>query len=222
MRKILLRMNRARNLNKEHGFEIAEALVASVVIMIVLVSTAFGLSSSFRSSASVENHNKAVQLANEVIAISKQSSYRKLYVATQPVTSDLFGPGKCDPQTTVPAGTTQVLTGQDNTPFPGLTYCVAKKFGGNTGIGSTFYVQTQIAYLKTASSYDASTNSDSFVSNGAYYAKRVYVTIRWQDVAAGTGSWSSYVASFTASPSPSDCVPDRITQSAAPAPGCAP
>lgn len=222
MGKLLLRLNRERNLTKEHGFEIAEALVASVVIMIVLVSTAFGLSSSFRSSASVENHNKAVQLANEVIAVSKQSSYRKLYVATQDVTSDLFGAGKCDPQSTVPAGTTRVLTGQDNAPFPGLKYCVSKKFGGNTGIGSTFYIQTQIVYLKTASSYDASSNSDAFVTNGDYYAKRVYVTIRWQDVAAGADNWSSYVASFTASPSPSDCVPDRITQSLAPAPGCAP
>jgi len=214
----------------EGAFSIAEALIASVIIMIILVATASGFSSSFRSSASVENNNKAVQLANEVQAIARQSNYRDLWVASQTPTNELFGTGKCENQSNTPAGTTRVTSGENNSPFKGLVYCKSKRFGGGEGVGTTFYVQTQISYLKTSAAYDSgSDNANNSIVNGSFYSKRVYVTVRWQDVAAGEDKWSTVKTSYTRSPDSSDCLPDRISNtgknadgSALKVPGCTP
>lgn len=226
----------------EEAFSIVEIMIAAIVIMIVLLSTAVGLTSAFRSSATIENHNKAVQLANEVVAISKQSSYRKLYTELQDVSATidpdnpgknlLFDPpvgkreGKCVPQNqiapagSIPPNTLRVSTGEDGTPFSGLVYCAKKQFGpAGKKIGTSFYVQTQIVYLTTAQASDDNASTSPAIRStgtGNYYAKRVYVTVRWQDVASGTDSdgdpkWNEYITSYTKTPSPSDCIPDTVT-----------
>lgn len=206
---------------QEEAFSIVEALVAAIIIVIILLSTAIGLSSAFRSSATVENSNKASQLASNIVAISRQSTYRDLWVA--PLSSAdaarLIGNGQCIAQTTVPAGTKRVTAGGSATPFKGLKYCQDIQFGDGgldstgqkVGIGSTFYVQTQIVYLNSTAAYD-NTGVGSIDAAGKYYAKRVYVTIRWQDVASGEGQWRTYTTSYTKTPTSADCIPDRVLQ----------
>lgn len=210
----------------EGAFTIAEALIASVIIMIILVATATGLSSSFRSSATVENNNKARQLANQVLAVAQQSNYRDMYVSTNNVDPSMTGTGKCDPITSpgspnpviVPANTQWVSNGE-NDPFPGLVYCQTKRFGGGDGVGTTFYIQTKIVFLKTGSAFDndpdasnySGTTTSPTATNNPYYAKRVYVNVRWQDVASGTNGSNLVKESYTRSPTASDCVPNTVT-----------
>ena len=201
----------------EDAFTIAEIMIAAIIIMIVLLATAYGLTSSFKSAATIENTTKANQITNDVIAIAKQSSYRKLYLNDRSTTpSTLIGNGKCDVATTTPSGTVLAQTG-DGDPFEGLAYCQTKRFSinGDTpqAVGTTFYIQTQISFITAQAAFDSSTSSGTAVSNGRYAAKRVYVTVRWQDVSSGTGAWNTVVASYTKTPAPSECIPDRITLS---------
>lgn len=89
MNKFMTRLTFKRKQNNcvpENGFELVEVVVAGIIILLVLLSTAYGLSGAFRSSAGVENHNKAVQLAANIVAIAKQSSYRSLWVTTERTT----------------------------------------------------------------------------------------------------------------------------------------
>jgi type II secretory pathway pseudopilin PulG len=199
---------------QEGGFTIAEIMIAAVIIMIVLLAMAYGLTSSFKSAATVENTAKATQITNDVIAIAKQSSYRKLYLNDRAATSAaLIGDGKCAVATTTPVGTVLAQTG-DGAPFEGLTYCQPKRFNinGNTpqAVGATFYVQTQISFITEQNAFDSSVSTGSAVANGRYTAKRVYVTVRWQDVSSGTGAWNTVIASYTKTPSASECIPDTI------------
>lgn len=226
----------------EGAFSIAEALIASVIIMIVLIATASGLSSSFRSSATIENNNKARQLANQVIAVAQQANYRDMYVATTNVDSSVTGANKCDPiaspgspnPVAVPANTQWVANGE-NAPFKGLVYCQTKRFGGGDGVGTTFYIQTKIVFLKTGSAFDNDTGSDSNnysgtvtnTTNNPYYAKRVYVNVRWQDVSSGADNSNLVKETYTRSPSASDCLPNTVLNtgkntdgSLIPVPGC--
>jgi len=221
--------------NQEGAFTIAEIMIAAIIIMIVLLAMAYGLTSSFKSGSTIENTSKANQITNDVIAIAKQSSYNKLFLNDRAsISSSLIGNGKCAPATTTPAGTVLAQTGEGD-PFEGLTYCQTKKFSGGTpgqAVGTTFYIETQISFITAQAAFDSSTTTGSAVSNGRYSAKRVYVTVRWQDVSSGEGKWNTVIASYTKTPSTSECVPDRITlstsTSAGPvsgapiAPGCKP
>jgi hypothetical protein len=210
---------RLRISEPEKAFSVVEALVAAIIIVIILLSTAVGLSSGFRSSATVENSNKAAQLANDVIAISRQSPYRDLWVSplSPPAAAALIGAGKCSSQNTIPTGTLKVTDGASTIPFKGLTYCEQKQFGDGgvnssgtkVGIGTTFYVETKIVFLNTLTSSDGISNS-SIDASGKYYSKRVFVTVRWQDVSTGPGAWKTYKTSYTKAPTTSDCIPDRV------------
>jgi type II secretory pathway pseudopilin PulG len=217
------------NVRTEGGFTIVEAMVAAIVIVLILLATAQGLSGSFKTSANNENANKASQLANEVIAIAKQAPYRQLYVAEQTTDiANIVGPGKCA-ETGARAGNpsgTRMVTSGDGPPFTGLVYCQAKRFGSEEGIGTTFYVQTTVAYMISTTSADLPSSGTivsqdaNYVSGSRFYPKRVYVRVFWKD--AGSGAGTSFVReAYTRTPSSSECISDRIAlKSTTPPPGC--
>jgi len=194
----------------EDGFTIAEVMIAAIVILVVLLFTAYGLTSAFRASSTTENNSKANQLVNGVIALAEQSPYKQLYLSDRStIDASLIGNGKCDTPTSTPSGTLLASTG-DGTAFPGLTYCQTKVFGNGNSIGATFYIQTQIAWITSNGAFDSSSGSASAVQSGHYISKRVYVTVRWQDVSSGAGNWNTVYQTYTKTPSAAECVPDQI------------
>ena len=220
MINVLLKKKKSLNFfsKKEDGLSIVEVMMAFVVIAIVLIATAGAMTASFRSASYTENKSRAAAYAAEVIAVAKQADFKQLYLETQPTDPALFGQGKClNNQTTIPAGSatddmTIVKTGTGE-PYQGLVYCQAKQAGNEKGsIGSTFYIQTKIVYLLR--------NQGSTSTN--FYPKRVYVEVKWQDVYSGEGKYNTYTTSYTRSPSPKDCVPDRISALGATPAGCRP
>lgn len=199
----------------ESGFTVVEIMVSVVIIVMILLSTAYGLTTSFRASSTTENRTKAANIAQGVISVSKQADFRRLYVGMQtPVTPALFGTGKCNTsQTALPGtGMVRVATGT-GTPYPGLVYCQATQAGNsNGGVGATFYVQTRVVYITTGQG-STSTN---------FYPKRVYVDVFWQDISSGSGKWNTYSTSYTRTPGTGDCIPDTITTNGAIPAGCKP
>lgn len=223
MINMLVRMKKTPNFFKknEDGLSIVEVMIAFVVIAIVLIATAGAMTASFRSSSYSENKARAAAYAAEVIAVAKQADFKQLYLKTQPADPKLFGTGRClNNQTTIPAGSAtadvKLVTTGTGEPYKGLIYCQAKQSGNEKGnIGATFYIQTKIVYLLRIPG-ETSTLSTN------YYPKRVYVEVKWQDVYSGEGKFNTYTTSYTRSPSPKDCVPDRITALGTVPAGCRP
>jgi type II secretory pathway pseudopilin PulG len=221
MRTILNRL-KERKASHEGGFTVAEIMVSAIVIAIILVSAAYGMTAAIKSTAFVENQSKAQQLAQQQIAIAKQAPYRQLWLARTTAAANV-GTGKCDPTTTAaPSGYTWATTGK--TPqFNGLTYCFTKRFGTTQGVGTTFYVQTTIAYVNTAAAFDNSSLGGT--TNTRYFAKRVTVTVRWQDVSSGTNPINNFAQiqqTLTRTPAVTDCVPNTVTYSGSAVAGCQP
>lgn len=219
-----------RQQNEETGFTVAEIMIAAIVILIVTVSAAYGISNAIKSTIFVENSSKANQLANQQIAIAKQAPFRQLWVA-RTANANLIGTDKCAVTTTAaPSGTTWATTGlatgdAAKPQYPGLEYCFAKRFKDpkdteSTGIGTTFYVQTTIAYINTNAAYDGATLGN--VTSTNYKAKRVTVTVTWRDIASGEGT-HSIQQTYTRTPNMAECIPDTVTSTGAPLiTGCRP
>lgn len=204
LRKELL--SRLAHLRKEEqqGFTLVEIMVAAVIIVIILLATAYGLTNSFRQSSNIENRNKAMALINDIIAVAKQAPYSELYIADRSAPSGLIGADMCNPVNQTPAGTA-LATGPTGGNFEDeFVSCREVRF---SQIGASFYVSTQISYLTTSASFD---NGGGAVTNGDYVAKRVYVTIRWRDVQSGDAAWNTVQGTYTKTPSTSECIPDTI------------
>lgn len=196
----LLRLNP----KEESGFTLVEIMVAAVIIVIILLATAYGLTNSFRQSSNIENRNKAIALVNDLIAVAKQAPYEELYIADRSAPAGLIGQDMCDPVNKTPVGTV-LATGPAGGDFvDDFISCQEVRF---SEIGATFYVSTQISYLTTSASFD---NGGGAVTNGDYVAKRIYITIRWRDVQSGETSWNTVQGTYTKTPSPSECIPDTI------------
>lgn len=205
------------------AFTVAEIMIAAIIILIVLVSAAYGITSAVRSAAYVENYTKAGQLANQQVAIAKQAPYSELWIP-RTADGDLIGNFKCAPTATpAPSGTTYAETGSGDQ-YPGLTYCQTKKFGGSGGVGTTFYIQTTVLYIETGSAYDGSSIGDT---PSGYFSKRVLVTVRWADISANVGASDTnsrqvIQQTYTRSPTTGECIPDIVNSGGTVLTGCAP
>jgi Tfp pilus assembly protein PilV len=192
----------------ESGVALAEAMIAAVIILIVLVATALGITSSFSASTSSENLNKANQLINEQISVAKQATFSRLGLAT--------------PTSTVGCSTYSAVFNGENVatssnPFPDISYCQEKQY---SGVGITFYVETQVTYVQNGG-YDSS--SQNPVINGTHYnPKRVTVTVRWSEEADATGTAivKSTKMSWIKTPSIVDCIPAGLNLGATQPEGC--
>lgn len=201
-----------RNENPDRGFTVAEVMISAIIILIVVVSSAYGITSAIKSSVYVENAAKANQVANQQIALAKQAPFRQLWVArTSPATN--LGLGKCVDPVTSPAKTgTSWATAGLMPKYKDLDYCTIKRFGQGEGVGTTFYVTTTVAYINNATAFDASSTLGTTPTN--YRAKRVIVTVVWKDVAAGEG-YHTIQQTYTRTPNLSECIPDTITSTGA-------
>lgn len=215
-----------RNAEKteENGFTIAEIMIAAVVMLIVLVSAAYGLANSVKSTSYVENFTKATQLANQQIAIAKQAPYRQLWIERETDPENIAS-HKCNPTGNgAPVGNTWAITGEGDQ-YAGLEYCVTKRFGATTGVGATYYIQTEVAYILTGVAYDSSSVGSTTPTR--YFAKRVTVTVRWSDVQSAStevieNNYHEIQQTYTRTPGTGDCVPDIVNYTGVSLPGCAP
>lgn len=196
------------------GFTIVEVMIAAIIIVIILLSTAYGLTSSFRASSNIENTNKATALANDLIAVSKQAPYADFYIANRTIPVALVAQDKCNPGALTPTGTVIASGSSTGNYVNRFRSCQEMRF---SEVGASFFVSTQISYLVNPVSFD---NGGAAVTNGGYIAKRIYVTIRWRDVKSGETAWNTVRATYTKTPSASECIPDRITLIGSQPAGC--
>lgn len=179
--------------SKESGITIVEIMVAIVIIAAILVFTASGLTMSSKTSVYNENRTKAQAFANDVIAIAKQSPYRKAWIENESPDGN-WGPGKCTElvNNLTPNGKTATVlsSGEGTSPFPNLEQCQVRQATNEKGpVGAVFYIQTQAYGITSA--------------NSSY--KEVWVTVRWQDISVSPGQWNTFQTSVVLAPSVEDC-----------------
>lgn len=212
---------------EEDAVSLVEILIAGFIIVLIALSTIAVLTNSFRSQTNLENRSKATQIAQETIAIAKQSSYRRLYTPTQSQPTDYFSAStispKCRPDARISSsGELAYLGGKiawqpldyaslspesEQKEFPGISYCSKKTFGQKESreVGANFYVQTDVIRLGF-SSLDGFSKADAGAdANDEIRAKRVIVTVRWQDVKTGPDTFDEVVMHYTVTPSPMEC-----------------
>ncbi len=187
----------SRHKNEEDGFTIVEIMVAAIIVAMVLLFSAAGITSAVKTTTTLEARSKATNLAASVIAIAQQTPYRQLWVNREffpnssHKTADYIGASACDATTTTaPTGTAWSIQGEGAvgdayhpnlstnpaySPLAGLIYCTSTQFGTSTGqgVGIVYHIQTNITFLSTptvANGYDTplvGAGSSSFSSGAA-------------------------------------------------------
>lgn len=200
----------ARLRDKDSAFSLAEGLIASVVILIILIATAAGLSTSFNASISSENRNKAMELVNNTIAIARQAPFKSVGMAN-PTTAQQAG---CRPYSSTFDGETRAVTLAADA-YPGLVYCQKKKFSSS---GIEFTIETNTTWV---SNFDSSSETVT-LSNTGYQPKRVTVRVTWAESADSDGEAviSSVFGSWVKTPNIAECVPPGLNASSTSAAGC--
>lgn len=200
----------ARLRDKDSAFSLAEGLIASVVILIILIATAAGLSTSFNASISSENRNKAMELVNNTIAIARQAPFKSVGMAN-PTTAQQSG---CRSFSSTFDGENRVVTLAADA-YPGLVYCQKKKF---SSAGIEFTIETNTTWV---SNFDSSSEAVTF-SNTGYQPKRVNVRVTWAESADSDGEAvvSSVFGSWIKTPNIAECVPPGLNASSTSAAGC--
>lgn len=219
----------------EEGLSLVELLIAITILAIVVLFSSNLFVNSFRTSATMENRSKALQIAQDVIAVGEQSPYRKLYTPRMSIDPDMFNVDnsptneRCqtDPRlsSTDPTkfGGTIVKPPTDysldpawseHREFKGLIYCQKRYFGQENAeqVGTTFYVQTDIIF----SSLETSDTPSRVEAGGTPAAenikgKRIVVTVRWKDTHSGESDINKIVLQQTVLPNAWDCPVGHVT-----------
>lgn len=219
----------------ESGITLVELLVAITMLAIIVLFSSNMFISSFRKNANMENRNKATQIANEQIAIAKQSPYKRLYTPTQSTPGSMFVmngsvPEKCLPDARVGNANSQRFGGynvqqpldyttnasfNDYREFKGLVYCQEKWMGQKEAdqVGTSFWVQTDIVYLnETTSDMPTRIQAGNPPAVEKTRAKRVVVTVRWRDTESGEDGGPNQVSmQTTITPKLWECPATMIT-----------
>lgn len=197
MLKIIYQRLRNRS-REEDGMSLVEVIIAALILVLVLVFTAVGVTSAFGISSKTENRGKAIQMINEQIAVAKQASYAQLGLTTPASGDDVSG---CAPFATTFNNEQQVIVPNK---YPGLDYCSKKQY---SNVGITFYIETDVTYIQDGS-YDSASEPVTTTNTG-FVPKRVTVTVRWSESADENGNavQSSTKMSWVRTPSIMDCIP---------------
>lgn len=215
--------------HQEDGLSLVELLVAITILAIVVLFSSTAFINSFRTTATMENRSKALQIANDVVAVAEQSPYRQLYTPRMASDADVINVGgaanneKCDvdPRLALtnptkfgglmvkpPTDYSTAASWAQYREFKGLVYCQKRYFGQENAeqVGTTFYVQTDIIFANLESN-DTPTRAEAGGTPAGenLKGKRVVVTVRWKDTHSGESSSNKVVLQRTLLPNAWDC-----------------
>lgn len=192
----------------EDGLTLIELMVSIVIIVTVLLASAFALNSAFKAQAVSEIKSRAVELAREQSEKAKQ----KNFVDTRIVVPVQYRPGEVTVPTTY-KGETMVTRVADrineNGDLENLGFVHHQITEEN---GTKFTILTYVTKV-TAASYDgagANVQLGKTTVNGVVTAapvvKRITIVVSW----SLDGATSSTSNTVVRSPRPDECIPPRI------------
>lgn len=193
----ILQKIRNKRRNDESAVTIAEIMVASAIIVVLLIASAQAFAGAISANVASSSRNQAIQISQDVIAIAKQAPIDRLALKI-PGTLDT----RCSEAWT---GTYNGVTIRTQaTEYPKLTYCDVVE--GTNGI-SSFVVYTYVTGVSNTNFDNSSTPIGA--TGSRYIPKRVTVKVVWLDKLQTNGSvtYQSVIQSYVRTPTIAECIP---------------
>lgn len=192
----------------EDGMTLIELMVAIVIIVTVLLASAFALNAAFKAQAVAEIKSRAVEIAREQSEKAKQ----KNFIDTRLVAPAEYRPGEVTVPTSYKGEATIIRVADrinDNGDLEDIGFVHRQIQEEN---GTKFTILTYVTQV-TAASYDAagantqmSTTTVRGVVTAAPVVKRITIVVSW----SLDGATSSTSNTVIRTPRPDECIPPRV------------
>lgn len=194
----------------EDGLTLIELMVSIVIIVTVLLASAFALNAAFKAQTVSEVKSRAVEIAREQSEKAKQKSFVDTRIL---VPADGYRSGEVEVPATYksePVITRKAARVNDNGDLENVGFVYRTTQEKN---GTKFTILTYVTKV-TASSYDAAGSNvqmDPYVQNStttwtAPVVKRITVEVLWSI----DGENHSTITNVIRTPRPDECIPPRV------------
>lgn len=213
MKNFRTRLQQSRN--AEDGLTLIELMVSIVIIVTVLLASAFALNAAFKAQTVSETKSRAVQIAREQSEKAKQRSF----VDTRVIAPVEYRPGEVEVPKTYKGELMIIRTAdrindngdlenlgfvhrvtqeQNGTKFTILTYVTRVTSTSFDGAGANVQLETKDMRLNS--------NTSTLTKVAGPVVKRITVVVQW-DV---DGQVNSTATSVIRAPHPTECIPPRV------------
>lgn len=192
----------------EDGLTLVELMVSIVIIVTVLLSSAFALNAAFKAQAVSEIKSRAVEIAREQSEKAKQ----KNFVDTRLVAPTQYRPGEVTVPTSYKGESTIIRVADrinDNGDLENIGFVHRQIQEEN---GTKFTILTYVTRV-TSASFDAAgtniqlnTTTVNGVVTAAPVVKRITIVVSW----TLDGSENSTSNTVVRTPRPDECIPPRV------------
>lgn len=201
---------------KEDGMTLIEMMVSIIIIVTVLLSSAYALNAAFAAQASGEVKSRAVQIAREEMEQMRQRDYTNTRILNPtdvrpgdvPVPESYKGEFLITKKVTRTNPSVTLKDFEDK----GAIYVKTREINGTRYTVRTIVTQTTSATFDAAG---ANIQLEPAIVNGksvvAPVVKRVTIIVTWD---IGTGPKQT-AATWVRSPTPAECIPPRVEQNGA-------
>lgn len=205
-----------RTQQAEEGLTLIELMVSIVIIVTVLLASAFALNAAFKAQNVSETKSRAVEIAREQSEKAKQRSYleTRLVVPADPRPGEVIPPDTYKGEKMITKTANRINDNGDLENI-GFVHRITQEQNGTKFTILTYVTQVTSASFDSAgdniqlSKSDMALNSNTpsvLTTVAAPIVKRITVVVQW----TVDGQLNSTATSVVRTPNPTECIPPRV------------